>query len=189
MGPITITIQKEVPYIIGIVTLLCIACVIIGNKIKKTNPLEKPKGLVMMACWLVELIDNTVTNTVDKKHAKRLAPYIGTIAIYIFVSKIFYMREDIYTLSTNEIVAELGKRFKSYRKKRKMTHKKIAEQTGISTFTLSSFESGRGSGLSLNSFINLLRIIEELERIDDALPELEKSATEQMSDKDDDEIV
>lgn len=42
----------------------------------------------MMACWLVELIDNTVTNTVDKKHAKRLAPYIGTIAIYIFVSNI-----------------------------------------------------------------------------------------------------
>lgn len=88
MSPITITIQKEVPYIIGIVTLLCIACVIIGNKIKKTDPLEKPKGLVMMACWLVELIDNTVTNTVDKKHAKRLAPYIGTIAIYIFVSNI-----------------------------------------------------------------------------------------------------
>ena len=44
MSPITITIQKEVPYIIGIVTLFCIACVIIGIKIKKTDPLEKPNG-------------------------------------------------------------------------------------------------------------------------------------------------
>lgn len=86
--------------------------------------------------------------------------------------KILFMKEEIYTLSTNEIMAELGKRFKIYRKKRKLTHKKIAEQIGVSTFTISAFESGRGSGLSLNTFINLLRIIDELEHIDNALPEL-----------------
>lgn len=85
---LTITIQREVPYIIGIVSLLCIACVWIGNKIKQTDPLEKPKGIVLMACWLVELIDNNVAGTVDQKHVKNLAPYIGTIAIYIFFSNI-----------------------------------------------------------------------------------------------------
>lgn len=84
----TITIQREVPYILGIVSLLCIASVWIGNKIKRADPLEKPKGIVLMACWLVELIDNNVAGTVDQKHVKGLAPYIGTIALYIFISNI-----------------------------------------------------------------------------------------------------
>lgn len=88
IGTIHLTLQKEVPYIILIVALLCVSFVWIGNKIKKTDPLEKPKGIVLLACWLVELIDNTVGSTVDKKHVRRLAPYIGTIAIYIFLSNI-----------------------------------------------------------------------------------------------------
>lgn len=85
---ITITIQREVPYILGLVALISGLCVWIGHKIKNTDPLDKPKGVVMLACWLVEIIDNNVVSIVDKKHAKRLGPYIGTIAIYIFLSNI-----------------------------------------------------------------------------------------------------
>lgn len=88
IGTIHLTLQKEVPVIIAMVAGISIACVIIGNKIKNTDPFEKPKGIVMMACWLVEIIDNNVSNIVDKKHVKRLAPYIGTIAIFIFLSNI-----------------------------------------------------------------------------------------------------
>lgn len=83
------------------------------------------------------------------------------------------MEEEIHSLSTNEIVEILGKRFKKYRKLKKLTHKKIAETTGVSPFTISSFEKGIPNGLSLNSFINLLRTIDELEGLDKVLPEPE----------------
>lgn len=83
------------------------------------------------------------------------------------------MEEEIHSLSTNEIVEILGKRFKKYRKLKKLTHKKIAETTGVSPFTISSFEKGILNGLSLNSFINLLRTIDELEGLDTVLPEPE----------------
>lgn len=83
------------------------------------------------------------------------------------------MNDEIYTLSTNEIMEVLGKRFKKYRKEKKLTCKKIGETIGVSPFTISSFEKGTPNGLSLNTFINLLRAIDKLEGIDTVLPEPE----------------
>ncbi|MFV0379664.1 MAG: F0F1 ATP synthase subunit A [Anaerorhabdus sp.] len=85
---ISIFVQREVPIIIGITVVLCILSVVIGNKIKKSDPLAKPSGIVMMACWLVEMVDNMVEGTINKKYSIKLAPYIGTIAIFIFLSNI-----------------------------------------------------------------------------------------------------
>lgn len=85
---ITFTLQKEVLSIIGLTALIAICCIVIGGKIKKSNPLEKPKGIVLLALWLVEIIDNNVLGVVDRAHVKKLGPYIGTIAIYIFLSNI-----------------------------------------------------------------------------------------------------
>lgn len=48
----------------------------------------KPKGVVLLTLMIVEMVDNMVTNAVRKERAKKLAPYIGSIAIYIFISNI-----------------------------------------------------------------------------------------------------
>ncbi len=85
---IKVFIQREVPVIIGIVIGLCLLMMWISKKIKNTNPLEKPKGAVMIACWVVEVVDNMVTRTINERYTKRFAPYIGTIAIYICISNL-----------------------------------------------------------------------------------------------------
>ena len=45
--------------------------------------------------------------------------------------------EDLYGRSNNDIVVELGKRFRDYRIALRLTQKDIAEQTGASTATIS----------------------------------------------------
>lgn len=85
---IHLTIQKEVPVIILITAILIYLSIRVGKKIKATDPLEKPRGSVMIACWLVEAIDKNVETMVAKRYVKWLSPYIGSIAIYIFVSNI-----------------------------------------------------------------------------------------------------
>lgn len=81
-----LVIQREIPIIILLTTLICLACVYLGSLIKKTDPYQKPKGLVFFALWFVEMIDNQVLGTVKKSYVKKMGPYIGTLAVYLFMS-------------------------------------------------------------------------------------------------------
>lgn len=76
------------PVIIFFTIALTILGIIIGNKVKKADYLEKPKGLVFFAVVFVEWIDNMVESTVNKKYAIWLSPYIGSISIYLVVSNL-----------------------------------------------------------------------------------------------------
>lgn len=88
------------------------------------------------------------------------------------------MKEDIISLSGTEIIQELGKKFAKYRKRMKFTQKEISEQSGLSVFTISGFENGTQTGLTLGSFIKLMRAIGELEQMADLLPDLPQSPSE-----------
>ena len=88
------------------------------------------------------------------------------------------MYSKIYEKSGSELVQELGKRFKEYRKRMGFTQKMVSEKSGLSVFTVSSFENGSLTGLALSSFIKLLRAIDCLEEIDKILPELPISPKE-----------
>lgn len=85
------------------------------------------------------------------------------------------MKEELYALSNPEIVRSLGERFKEYRLRMGKTQKDIAEFTGLSLFTVSSFETGQGTGITLVNFLKLLRSIDALEEIDRVLPTLPES--------------
>ena len=85
------------------------------------------------------------------------------------------MEKDIYAYSNREIAASLGRRFQEYRKRMGYTQKVLAEKTGISVFTISSFEQGTGVGLSLTIFISMMRAIEQLEQMEALLPDLPES--------------
>lgn len=83
-----ITIQVEV-FTIIIITVILIAVLFYLNKqIKKADPLQTPKGGFLVASILVTMVDDMVTGIVNKKYAKWLGPYIGTIGAYIFFSNI-----------------------------------------------------------------------------------------------------
>lgn len=85
------------------------------------------------------------------------------------------MYSDIYEKSGFEIIRELGKRYSDYRKRMGYTQKEVAEKSGLSVFTISSFENGSSTGITFASFIRLLRAIDCLDEIEKLLPELPES--------------
>ncbi|MFV0346792.1 MAG: helix-turn-helix domain-containing protein [Bacteroidales bacterium] len=88
------------------------------------------------------------------------------------------MNSELYAKSGSETIRELGKRYSTYRKRMGYTQKEVAEQSGLSIFTISTFENGSATGITLASFIKLLRAIDFLEEIEKLLPELPVSPRE-----------
>lgn len=88
------------------------------------------------------------------------------------------MYSELYGKSGSDIIRELGKRYSDYRKRMGYTQKEVAEKSGLSIFTISSFENGSSTGITMASFIKLLRSIDCLEEIEKLLPELPVSPRE-----------
>ena len=55
------------------------------------------------------------------------------------------MYSEIYEKTGREIIREIGLRFSNYRKRIGFTQKEIAEKSGLSVFTLSSFANWSSS--------------------------------------------
>ena len=68
--------------------LLIILFIFIGLKVKKSNPLKKPNKIVLLVEMLVSWINNMCKETMGKKYWKKYAPFILTLATFIFISKI-----------------------------------------------------------------------------------------------------
>ena len=82
---------------------------------------------------------------------------------------------DFYEYSTPELVRLLGSLFKDYRMRCNLTQKEVAEQSGIGLTTIHKFENGTAGSLSLSTFILLLRVVGQVNALDDVLPELPES--------------
>jgi len=85
------------------------------------------------------------------------------------------MYSNLYEQSGSEIIQQLGKRYGQYRKRMGLTQKEVSEKSGLSLFTISSFENGSTTGITLASLLKLLRAIDNLEQIETLLPELPES--------------
>lgn len=85
------------------------------------------------------------------------------------------MYHELYEKSGSEIIRDLGKQYSHYRKRTGYTQKEVAAKSGISVFTISCFENGSSTGITLASLIKLLRAIDSLEEIGKLLPELPES--------------
>ena len=86
--PLHLVIQSDVFVIIFLTALLCIGVIALSKKIDKTDPLEKPQGLVLLSIMLVQNLDEQVKSNVGPRIARNLSPYVVTLAIYIFISNI-----------------------------------------------------------------------------------------------------
>lgn len=82
---------------------------------------------------------------------------------------------DLYEFSTPELVRLLGARFKEYRMRCNLTQKEVAELSGIGLTTIHKFESGNAGNISLSTFILLLKVVGQINAMDDVLPELPES--------------
>lgn len=74
-----------------------------------------------------------------------------------------------------EYVRLLGERFKEYRIRCNLTQKDVSEQSGIGLTTIHKFENGTAGNISLSTFIVLLKVVGQINEIDNVLPELPES--------------
>ena len=82
---------------------------------------------------------------------------------------------DYYEYSIPELVQLLGARFKDYRMRSRMTQRDVAEQSGLTINTIHKFENGTAGNLSLSTFLLLLKVVGQINALDDLLPELPES--------------
>ena len=82
---------------------------------------------------------------------------------------------DFYEYSTPELVRLLGNRFKEYRMRCNLTQKEVGELSGIGLTTIHKFENGTAGNLSLSTFILLLKVVGQINALDNVLPELPES--------------
>lgn len=82
---------------------------------------------------------------------------------------------DLYEYTTPELVRMLGERFKDYRMRCNLTQKEVAERSGIGLTTIHKFENGSAGNISLSTFILLLKVVGQINALDDVLPELPES--------------
>lgn len=85
------------------------------------------------------------------------------------------------TKETNfELISELGRRYKTYRKALKISQKQVSDKTGVSLFTISAFENGKGQGISLSHFAALLEALDLRDNLSEIVPEIPSLDPEKM---------
>lgn len=88
------------------------------------------------------------------------------------------MYDDINT--PYESIVSLGEAFAKYRKSLKISQKRLHEMTGISIFTISQFENGKGHGLSLSHFLLLMDALGLEMTLSDLIPVVSEIDPEKM---------
>ena len=82
---------------------------------------------------------------------------------------------DLYEYSTPELVRLLGNRFKDYRMQCNLTQREVAQQACVGLTTVHKFENGTAGNISLSTFLLLLKVVGQINALDDLLPELPPS--------------
>ena len=88
------------------------------------------------------------------------------------------MHDDINT--PYESIVSLGEAFAKYRKSLKISQQRLHEMTGISIFTISQFENGKGHGLSLSHFLLLMDAVGLEITLSDLIPVVSEIDPEKM---------
>lgn len=82
----TITIQSQIPVILGIAIVIILCACFVGKKLNSFDPFDEPKGIVLVALSIYEILAGFIEDIVSYKYVGTLGPYICTIAVYILIS-------------------------------------------------------------------------------------------------------
>ena len=88
------------------------------------------------------------------------------------------LRLEFEELNNAAMVKELGIRFKQYRISYRLTQQEVADRVGMSSVTLSNFENGKLTNLTLAHFLGLMRVLDRMKWVNELLPEIPISAYE-----------
>ncbi len=75
-------------------------------------------------------------------------------------------------LTNKSILDIISRRIKEYRLAARLSQRELAAKSGVSYTTISHFEQGINTNLTLNNFLSILRVIGMEERMIELLPEL-----------------
>ncbi len=75
-------------------------------------------------------------------------------------------------ITNSDIIGLLAQRVKEYRLAARISQRELAHKSGVSYTTISHFEQGVNTNITLNNFISLLRPLGMEERVIELLPEL-----------------
>lgn len=67
---------------------LCILFIYAGTKIKKANPLERPKGIVLVAETGVQMIYNYMKSIMPQQFEKNYYPYFAMMFLYLICANL-----------------------------------------------------------------------------------------------------
>ena len=81
-------IQSTVYYIWAVTGLIALLLLFVNSKLRRFDPLSKPKGVVLVCLMAAQAIENIVKDKTNEQLARKLSPYIATVGLYIFVSNI-----------------------------------------------------------------------------------------------------
>ncbi|MBQ1448049.1 MAG: F0F1 ATP synthase subunit A [Erysipelotrichaceae bacterium] len=84
-----LVVQPHVISIIMVSIVLIILMVLANRALRSFDPLAKPTGLVLLSLIAVDTVDRLVLSDTNKKVAKNLGPYVGTLWGYLFLSCIW----------------------------------------------------------------------------------------------------
>lgn len=79
------------------------------------------------------------------------------------------------SLSTPDVIRNLGMRFRDYRMRLRMTRKEVSEASTVGMTTLYKFESGKMTDISFATLMRLLRTVGLFENWDQLIPDLPES--------------
>ena len=94
---------------------------------------------------------------------------------YRYINSMYGDRNTPY-----ESIVSLGEAFAQYRKSLKISQQRLHEMTGISIFTISQFENGKGHGLSLSHFLLLMDAVGLDVSLSDLIPVVSEIDPEKM---------
>jgi len=80
--------QASLLSIVIITIVMALMLLYINRKLNEYNPLDKPKGIVLIVIEFSKMIDNMVKQKTNERVAKYLTPYIMSVATYIFLANI-----------------------------------------------------------------------------------------------------
>ena len=83
-----IELQADVFRIVFVTVLIAVAMILLGLKIRRTDPLAQPKGIIVPVLLGVQKVHQTVIENVGPKHAEMFTPYILALSVYIFLSNV-----------------------------------------------------------------------------------------------------
>jgi len=83
-----VTVQVEVFSIMIVVGLIFGFMVYANRKLTQSDPLAKPKGVVLLCTIYVNFISKLTTDNMGAKAAKTYSPYIGALALFMVLSNI-----------------------------------------------------------------------------------------------------